>query len=634
MGIGTVAVFSDADQDAPFVRAADRAVRIGPPPSRESYLAIERIIEAARRTGARAVHPGYGFLAENGDFAEACAAAGLTFVGPSPEVIRLLGSKRESKRVVAAAGVPVIPGWSGDEQDAASLHRHALEVGFPLLLKASAGGGGKGMRIVREAAGLDEAIASAQREAASSFGDATLLIERYIDRPRHVEIQILGDHHGNLVHLYERECSVQRRHQKIIEETPSPALDAELRARMGAAAVEVGRAVGYRNAGTVEFILAPDRSFYFLEVNTRLQVEHPVTEMVTGIDLVAEQLRIAGGAPLSFAQDQLVQRGHAVEVRLYAEDPDAGFLPTTGRLLDWQPADDPGLRSDSGVTAGSEVGIHYDPMLAKLIAHGPDRPAAVRALAGALRRLWAPGLVTNRDYLVRVLEHPAFAAGELDTHFVDHHAADLAAPPADPAELAAAAIAATLAGHQRRRDARAVLPALEPGFRNNRYADPVVTFHHRDQPLPVSYRNLGGGRFQVAAGPIAGVCRLAGAGPGSIAVELDGVLRSYRIAGDGARWYLQSASGAFTLDEQPRFPERRAEAVAGGCTAPMPGKVVRVLVAAGQLVRAGESLLVLEAMKMEHAVRAPADGTVEQLAVAEGDQVEAEALLIVVRTET
>ncbi|HTM23326.1 MAG TPA: biotin/lipoyl-containing protein, partial [Kofleriaceae bacterium] len=505
----------------------------------------------------------------------------------------------------------------------------AVDIGFPVLLKASAGGGGKGMRVVRRADELDDAIDGARREALSSFGDATLLVERYVDRPRHVEIQILGDAHGNLVHLFERECSIQRRHQKIIEESPSPALDAELRGRMGAAAVAVGRAVGYQNAGTVEMILGEGGSFYFLEVNTRLQVEHPGTELVTGIDLVREQIRIAEGAPLPFTQEELGQRGHAIEVRLYAEDADGGFLPTTGRLLAWDVPADAGLRADAGVEAGSEVGIHYDPMLAKVIAHAPTRAEAARALATGLRRLWAPGLVTNRDYLVRLLEHPAFVAGELDTHFIERHAAALAPAAPDAEALATAATAAALHAAARRRAARALLPALEPGYRNNRFADEEVGYAVGNETITVRYRNLGGDRYQIAAGPLAGIGRVS-ATADRIALELDGRCTTFRVACDGPRCYLQTSRATFALDEQPRFPERRAAAVAGACAAPMPGKVVKVLVAVGQTVSAGDTLLVLEAMKMEHTVRAPEAGIVERLAVAEGDQVAAAALLVVV----
>jgi acetyl/propionyl-CoA carboxylase alpha subunit len=368
MGIATVAVYSEADADMPFVAEADEAVLLGPAPSSESYLRIDKILEAAALTNSDAIHPGYGFLAENAAFAEACASANVIFIGPTPDAIRSMGSKREAKALVGKAGVSVIPGYDGASQDPKDLAKEALEIGFPVLLKASAGGGGKGMKLVREEA------ESAAREGQSSFGDGTLLVEKYIDDPRHVEIQILGDSHGNLIHLNERECSIQRRHQKIIEETPSPALDTALRNAMGEAAVLCGKAINYQNAGTVEFILAPDRSFYFLEVNTRLQVEHPVTECVTGLDLVEEQILIAQGEALRMSQEGVRFEGAAIEVRLYAEDPAAGFLPQSGKVVDWDLPPAEGLRVDSGVEAGSEVGIHYDPMLAKIITSGENRP--------------------------------------------------------------------------------------------------------------------------------------------------------------------------------------------------------------------------------------------------------------------
>ncbi|MGB5223340.1 MAG: biotin carboxylase N-terminal domain-containing protein, partial [Polyangiales bacterium] len=391
MGISTVAVYSDADAAMPFVAEADEAVRLGPAPSAESYLRIDKILEAAALTGSDAIHPGYGFLAENAAFADACAGAGVIFIGPTADAIRAMGSKREAKALVSKAGVPVIPGYDGADQTPAVLAQKAVEVGFPVLLKASAGGGGKGMKLVREEAGLSDAIASAAREGQSSFGDGTLLVEKYIDDPRHVEIQILGDSHGNLIHLNERECSIQRRHQKIIEEAPSPALDAALRNRMGEAAVLCGKAIGYQNAGTVEFILAPDRSFYFLEVNTRLQVEHPITECLTGLDLVEEQIRVAQGEELRTTQEAVRFEGAAVEVRLYAEDPSAGFLPQSGKVVDWDLPPVEGLRVDSGVETGSEVGIHYDPMLAKIITSGETRDIALQRMRRALRSLSVQG---------------------------------------------------------------------------------------------------------------------------------------------------------------------------------------------------------------------------------------------------
>ncbi|MEO7731114.1 MAG: biotin carboxylase N-terminal domain-containing protein, partial [Kofleriaceae bacterium] len=410
MGIATVAVYSDADAGAPFVRFADEAVRIGPPPARESYLVINALLDAARRTGADAVHPGYGFLSENARFSEAVAEAGLVFIGPPAGVIDQLGSKQAAKRIAAAAGVPTVPGYSGDDQATAAFVAAAGGIGYPLLVKASAGGGGKGMRIVRAAGELAEAIDRARGEAGSAFGDETLLLEKYIDRPRHIEIQILGDTHGHVVHLWERECSIQRRHQKVIEEAPSPALDPERRAVMGKAAVELGRAVGYVGAGTVEFIADPQGAFYFLEVNTRLQVEHPVTELTTGLDLVREQIRIARGEPLGYDAAP-AQRGWAIEVRLCAEDPERDYLPTTGTLLAvdvpvQRETDTPYpaiVRADLGVVAGSEIGIHYDSMLGKIIAHAPTRHEAAQVLRRALEELWVPGLVTNREHLAKIL---------------------------------------------------------------------------------------------------------------------------------------------------------------------------------------------------------------------------------------
>jgi acetyl-CoA carboxylase biotin carboxylase subunit len=663
MGIDTVAVFSDADERAPHVRLADEAVRIGPAPAAQSYLDIARILDAAARTGADAVHPGYGFLSENADFCAACRDRGLVFIGPGPEVIRRLGSKREARGVAAAAGVPVVPGYDGDEQDTAALVARARDLGFPVLVKASAGGGGKGMRVVRSAGELGAAIDSARREAASAFGDDTLLLERYVERPRHIEIQILGDSHGNVVHLGERECSIQRRHQKIIEE--SPALDEALRGRMGEAAVAVGRAVGYENAGTVEFILAPDGQFYFLEVNTRLQVEHPVTEMVTGLDLVREQIRIARGEPLDPAVLRAAgagPQGAAMECRLYAEDPESQFLPAAGHLSDWHmPALD-GVRVDGGVEAGQAVSVHYDPMLAKIICHAPTRGEVIARLGRFLREMSVQGVVTNRALLIRILSHPAFRAGEIDTHFLDRHADELlgperaghapgaaakAKPEAEPeakidaavvARWRRAAVAATLWAHEARRARRAILPALEPGFRNSRFRDEEVEYEIGGARVRLQYRNLGGGRLrvEVTAGdeaPVADVVRVAHIDGPWLHVEDGHSLRRFRIIVDAAaspRWFVHALDGDVALTERSRFDDGRKDAVAGGLSAPMPGKVVKVLVAAGQAVTAGQTLLVLEAMKMEHPVRAPIDGVVAKLPASEGEQVDAGQLLAVV----
>ncbi|HVK78237.1 MAG TPA: biotin carboxylase N-terminal domain-containing protein [Kofleriaceae bacterium] len=629
MGLGTVAVYSDADLHAPHVELADVAVRLGPPPARESYLDVAAILDAARRTGADAIHPGYGFLSENAAFARAVVEAGLTFIGPSPMVIHLLGSKKEAKLRAQHAGVPTVPGYTGDDQDPDRLIAEAVKTGFPLLVKASAGGGGKGMRIVRKADELADALAAAKREAAGAFGDDTLILERYVERPRHVEIQILGDLHGNLVHLWERECSIQRRHQKVIEEAPSPALSPELRHAMGAAGVAVGKAVGYTSAGTVEFILAPDGSFYFLEVNTRLQVEHPVTELTTGLDLVREQIRIARGERLGYDAAP-PQQGHAIEVRLYAEDVASGYLPTTGTLAAFEVPTVPGLRVDTGVRTGSEVGIHYDPMLAKLIAHAPTRGEAAGLLAWALEHATVAGVTTNRDLLARVLRHGAFLAGELDTHFLDRHR-ELASATLAPDVLTRAAIAATVWQHEAARRAPRPLPQVEPGWRNVHHADQRAGWRAGDTVVDVAYRNLGGGALAVRVGDARHDVRVVAADDGAITWQQDGLVRRARVVPvAGGALALSGPGWAVTLAPEPRFPERGAEVAPGSLVAPMPGKVVKVLVAAGDAVAAGATLLILEAMKMEQPVVAPVAGTVAQLAVAAGDQVEADQLLAVV----
>jgi acetyl-CoA carboxylase biotin carboxylase subunit len=448
-GIESVAVHSDVDSTAPHVLLADAAVRLGPAPASESYLAIDRIIDAARSTGADAVHPGYGFLSENAAFAAACDEAGLVFIGPPADVIARMGDKVAARRVMTAAGVPVVPGSEPDDQSDTGIGRAAGSLGLPVLIKAAAGGGGKGMRVVAEERGLLDAIGAARREARAAFGDGTLYVERLVERPRHVEIQVLGDATGRIVHLFERECSVQRRHQKVIEESPSPALTPRVREAMGGAATRAALAAGYRNAGTVEFLLEGDGDearFYFLEMNTRLQVEHPVTEAVTGLDLVRAQLHVAGGAPLPWRQSQLTQRGHAIECRIYAEDPDAGFLPQAGRLLLYREPAGPGIRVDAGVIEGSEVTVHYDPLLAKVIVHAEHRVAAIARMRTALRAFPVLGLRTNIPFLLRVLEHPHFVAGGIDTGFLDREAAALGAGPASELEPLAVAAAATLAG--------------------------------------------------------------------------------------------------------------------------------------------------------------------------------------------
>ena len=637
MGVETVAVYSDADAAMPFVREADEAVRLGPAPSRESYLVVERILEAAERTGADAIHPGYGFLAENADFAQAVADAGRVFIGPTPDAIRAMGSKKEAKALVAKAGVPVVPGYDGADQDPAVLAAKAKEIGFPVLLKASAGGGGKGMKRVDEAGQLEAAIESAKREAMSSFGDDVLLVEKYVERPRHVEIQIFGDAHGNVVHLFERECSIQRRHQKVLEESPSPALDEALRAKMGEAAVEAGKAIGYRNAGTVEFILGQDGSFYFLEVNTRLQVEHPVTEGVTGLDLVREQLRVAEGHPLSFTQGSLEMRGAALEARVYAEDPAGGFLPQSGPVIDWHLPELEGVRVDAGVESGSEVGIHYDPMLAKIITVGADRVEATRRMRRALRALSVQGLTTNRAFLLKVLEHPAYLEGAIHTHFIEEHAEALETG-LSPQAIAHAAVAATLAEHERRRAGEPHLPHVPTGFRNNPRSWEWVEYQHADASggdtalLRLEYRHDGRrpGHFTMRVGHAEHAVELLAWDAPTLRLAVDGLRFDARVITAGAKHFVHARGESVALEERPRFPDRSLEVPAGGCIAPMPGAVVKVNVAEGDAVEAGQVLMVMEAMKMEHAVTAPHAGKVAELHVGEGDQVDADALLAVV----
>ena len=627
MGIATVAVFSDADAGAPFVKFADEAVRIGPPPARESYLVINALLDAARITGASAVHPGYGFLSENAAFAEAVTEAGLVFIGPPAQVIGKLGSKQQAKRIAQAAGVPTVPGYEGDDQSNAAMLNAAKSIGLPLLVKASAGGGGKGMRVVREHGELAEALERARGEAKSSFGDDTLLLEKYVERPRHIEIQILGDQHGHVVHLWERECSIQRRHQKVIEEAPSVALDTAKRAAMGKAAVELGKAVGYVGAGTVEFIADQAGSFFFLEVNTRLQVEHPVTELTTGLDLVREQIRIARGEHLGYDAAP-PQRGAAIEVRLCAEDPERDYLPTTGTL---HAVDVPStIRADLGVEAGTEIGIHYDSMLGKLIAHAPTRREAAQVLRRALDELWIPGLVTNREHLSRILAHPAFLSGELDTHFLERHAGELAAPMPGLDRVRVAAVALTLHGIAMRRTAT---PLASPGWRNVYVADQQVTYTFGDahSEVVLGYRPGADGAIALAIGGKTTQVSLFGVdGDRLWFVEGNGHRRTARVLVRGARAWVQSEGLTIAFTEQLRFPELLARVVAGGLIAPMPGKVVKVLVDMGQEVAAGAPLIVLEAMKMEHTVRAADAGTVRAIHVAVGEQVDSDRLLAVV----
>ncbi len=615
-GVRSVAVFSDADADARHVREADTAVRIGPPPAAESYLSVPALLKAARRTGAQAVHPGYGFLAENAEFAQACTDAGLAFIGPPASAISLMGDKIRAKETVAAAGVPVVPGSSGSGLTDAQLEEAAREIGMPVLLKPSAGGGGKGMRLVRDAAVLPEEIAAARREARASFGDDTLLVERWIDRPRHIEIQVLADTHGNVIHLGERECSLQRRHQKIIEEAPSVLLDEETRAAMGEAAVQAARSCGYAGAGTVEFIVPGDdpASYYFMEMNTRLQVEHPVTELITGLDLVEWQLRVAAGERLPYAQQDIKLNGWAIEARVCAEDPSRGFLPSGGTVLALREPQGGGVRTDSGLSEGVPVGSLYDPMLSKVIAYGPDRATALRKLRAALADTVILGVPTNAGFLRRLLAHPDVVSGDLDTGLVEREAESLV-PDGVPDEVYAAAAAV-------RRE------ALEPRPDADGWTDPFS--------VPSGWRTGG------APAPLVFPLRVSGADPVTygaprgatvtadrVTVELDGTVGHFHRSGDwlgrdGDTWHVQ--------DHDPVEASLSGAGRGGADTlaAPMPGTVTVVKVAVGDEVEAGQSLLVVEAMKMEHVISAPHAGTVTELDVTAGATVAMDQVLAVV----
>jgi 3-methylcrotonyl-CoA carboxylase alpha subunit len=642
MGISTVAVYSEADAAAPFVRFADEAVCIGPAPAMESYLVANKIFDAARQTAANAIHPGYGFLSENADFAEAVADNGLVFVGPSAKIIRALGKKREAKLIAMQAGVPVVPGYNETAQDDSSLIAAAKDVGFPLLIKASAGGGGKGMRIVRNAESLPSSLASARSEAMSSFADSTLILERYIERPRHIEVQILGDKHGGLVHLWERECSIQRRHQKIVEETPAPGLAPALRERIAADALAIGRQVGYDNAGTVEFVVGPDGAHYFLEVNTRLQVEHPVTEMTTGVDLVEEQILAAGGAKLRFATAPQ-QRGCAVEVRWCAEDPMQDCFPTTGILLALRTStESEGVRFDLGVEAGATIPVHYDSMLGKIIGFGGTRELALSRLQRALANLWAPGLVSNQSYLQRILAHPAFVAGDLHTHFLADHAGELTerSPGLDVLRVAVTAVIIAQV-EKRRGQPYGDGPALTPGWRNVRFSDQTETFVIHGSEVDVGYyfpRSRGCSSKTSAMEVVIGSKRLTLTTTGATFTdsnhcevwweESGGLRRKCLVAFDSDGLWVACEQRMLHLILKERFPQQKAALPSGSMTAPMPGKLIRIAVAIGDSVKTGDVLLVLEAMKMEHTVVAAIDGTVAELAVRVGEQVTATQLLL------
>ena len=619
MGIQTVAVHSAIDQHARHVREADLAVNLGGAKPADSYLLVDKLIAAAQASGAQAIHPGYGFLSENAGFARAIEAAGLIFLGPPASAIDAMGSKSAAKALMEAAGVPLVPGYHGEAQDAQTFCDAAKQIGYPVLLKATAGGGGKGMKVVERESELAEALASAQREAQSSFGDSRMLVEKYVLKPRHVEIQVFADQHGNCLYLNERDCSIQRRHQKVVEEAPAPGLTAELRRAMGEAAVKAAQAIGYVGAGTVEFLLDERCDFFFMEMNTRLQVEHPVTELITGLDLVAWQIRVARGEALPFTQEQVPLIGHAIEVRLYAEDPDNDFLPATGTLaLYREAAAGPGRRVDSGVSEGDEVSPFYDPMLGKLIAWGENREEARLRLLAMLKETCVGGVRTNLAFLTRVLAHPAFATAELDTGFIPRHEAQLLPPvselPAEFWQLAAEAFVQSEAPQQRHDDYHSPW-ANNHGLRLGLPAETDLHLSCQGERQVVRLRHAAASTVQLQGE--------------TLLVSCEGVRQQHQAIRRGNTLYLHYAGELRSIQRVDPIAEAEANnSQHGGLTAPMNGSIVRVLVEAGQQVEAGTALVVLEAMKMEHSIRAAHAGTVKALYCSEGEMVSEGAVLV------
>jgi 3-methylcrotonyl-CoA carboxylase alpha subunit len=640
LGVKTVAVYSEADAGAKHVAVCDDAILLGPAAAKDSYLRGDKIIAAAKAAGAQAIHPGYGFLSENAEFAEACAAAGLVFIGPPGSSMRAMGSKSAAKQLMEGAGVPLVPGYHGDAQDPELLQSEANRIGYPVLLKASAGGGGKGMRVVERSEDFQAALASCKREAMSSFGDDKVLVEKYLTRPRHIEIQVFADTHGNCVYLHERDCSVQRRHQKVLEEAPAPGMPPERRAAMGEAAVAAARAVGYVGAGTVEFIANQDGSFYFMEMNTRLQVEHPVTEMITGTDLVEWQLRVAAGQPLPKQQHELAIHGHAIEARVYAENPEKGFLPSIGTLLCMDTpahvafelggvgADPAGVRIDSGVRAGDAISPFYDPMIAKLIVWGADRAQALARMAQALSEFHIVGLATNIAFLKRLVEGDAFAHADLDTGLIERNSATLF-PPAGPAPLSALALAAVaLVAAETSTGGNPADPWTSThGWRMNgtyrrrlAFGDEyAATTQAKVYAIDMAYHAHG---WTLEADGAAHPVALVSQHDGRTAIRLDGQAIQGTVRRDGETLHVFTGGLHHMLAwNDPLAHAGEHETADGRLTAPMPGKVVAVIASNGQLVKKGEPLVIMEAMKMEHTIAAPSDGLVEEVLYQVGDQV-------------
>lgn len=625
LGFRTVAVYSEADAGALHVLEADQAVCIGAPAVGESYLVAEKILDAAKRTGADAIHPGYGFLSENAPFAEACEEAGIIFIGPRSDAINLMGSKRLSKIAMLEAKVPCIPGYQGADQSEDVLLAKALEVGFPLMVKASAGGGGRGMRLVFEESELAEQIRTARSEAESAFGSGELILERAVIEPRHIEIQVFADEHGNAVYLGERDCSIQRRHQKVVEEAPSPFVDEELRQRMGEAAVDAAKSCNYRGAGTVEFLVDSDKNFYFLEMNTRLQVEHPVTELITGQDLVAWQLKVAAGETLPLTQEQIELKGHAVEVRLYAEDPRNNFMPQTGKVRQWKIPQRDGIRMDHGIQEGQVVSPHYDPMIAKVIAYGDNRAEAIRRLASAVQDTQLLGMNNNKLFLKNVLRHAVFGAGEATTAFIEQHfTSDVSMDQKTPSTLTLAKAAVLYFRHAVGNSPESFL-LKRPTSKGYNYK---LDFDGKTTDVSLSESGTG---FDVTVGEVIETVELVSMSNGQALMINSGVRESVAYSLDNKTLYLDDGSGHFILEDVTHKPADAAGGAGSGqVKASMDGAIVDVLVAEGDSVEAGQTLVVLEAMKMEHPLKAGVAGIVKNIGCSAGQQVKSKQLLVTV----
>ena len=631
MGIRSIAVYSEVDKKSPFVNEADIAVFIGDNNPADSYLNQDKIIDAAKRSNADAIHPGYGFLSENADFAKKCIKNKIIFIGPNPKAIELMGSKSKAKTLMAKNKVPIIPGYQGEDQSNETLKKEAEKIGFPVLLKATAGGGGKGMRVVNNKKELNSSIDAAKREAMNAFGNNEMIVEKYISSGRHIEFQIFGDQHNNAIHLLERECTIQRRHQKVIEESPSPVMSEKLRKEMGESAVLAAKALNYDNAGTVEFIYDENTgNYYFLEVNTRLQVEHPVTEEITGLDLVQMQIESAQGIPLQFKQKDIKGNGYAIEARLYAEDPSNNFLPVTGTIHQFNTPSIVGLRVETSIESGSEISIHYDPMIAKIIVHDNNRANAHRKLKYVLRNMNCLGITTNQDFLLNVCNNNDFEDGKYNTHFIEENP-ELTNQITDKNKLNIAVLAATLFDWKTREENRTLLNTIPSGWRNNYYSPQTETYNHKDELIKIEYRSFSE-EFECNINDTTYNAKLFKRTNNSLQIEVNGIQYDLSIVKNQQSYYIHNeAIGNIVLTQQERFPEIKKEKQKGTYESPMPSQVVKLLVKTGDKIKSGEGLIVLSSMKMENTILADEDGTVEEVFTAEGENIEAGHVLMKIK---